>query len=138
LKHKEIRTFKLIRIQDAKPLPVQTSPPKNFSPEKYYQGSWGVYSGPLRNVTLHFNRQVAPLIREKQYVDSEMEDRPDGSLILKVKTRGLKEISWWIMQFGEQVEVLSPKTLRKMIASRLKKMSAMYASELEAVDRAIN
>ena len=125
-KAKEIRTFKLLRINEVKPLPLRFQPPKDFSLSRYYEGSWGAYTGRHYTVVARFCPSLARLIREKRFTGATMEAQDDGSLFLTARTRGLKEISWWLMQYGEQVEVLSPKTLRNMIATRAKKMVLLY------------
>ncbi len=40
----------------------------------------------------------------------------DGSLTAEFRVDGLGEISWWILGYGDQVEVLRPAVLRKRIA----------------------
>jgi proteasome accessory factor B len=50
----------------------------------------------------------------------------DGSLLFEVKVSGLWEISWWILGYGDQAEVLEPKELRRMVAERAKRLAARY------------
>jgi predicted DNA-binding transcriptional regulator YafY len=50
----------------------------------------------------------------------------DGSLEFQVTVSGLQEISWWIMGYGDQAEVLEPAELRAMIHERARKLVAMY------------
>ena len=39
---------------------------------------------------------------------------------------GLNEIIWWILGYGDQVEVISPPKLLKIVATRLKLAAAKY------------
>ena len=39
---------------------------------------------------------------------------------------GLWEISWWILGYGDQAEVLAPAKLRKMIAQRARNLADRY------------
>jgi proteasome accessory factor B len=43
-----------------------------------------------------------------------------------VKVSGLGEISWWILGYGDQAEVLQPPALRKRIADRAEQMLSRY------------
>ena len=43
-----------------------------------------------------------------------------------VRVDGLSEISWWILGYGDQAEVVKPAKLRKLIASRVSRMSRIY------------
>jgi predicted DNA-binding transcriptional regulator YafY len=42
---------------------------------------------------------------------------------------GLGEISWWVLGYGDQAEVIEPAALRKILAQRSGKMADMYAGE---------
>jgi predicted DNA-binding transcriptional regulator YafY len=39
----------------------------------------------------------------------------DGSAIMEFHVDGLSEITWWVLGYGDQVRVLSPKSLRKRV-----------------------
>jgi predicted DNA-binding transcriptional regulator YafY len=42
--------------------------------------------------------------------------QPDGSAIVDFRVDGLGEITWWILGYGDQVQVLAPKVLRRKVA----------------------
>ena len=44
-----------------------------------------------------------------------LEDQPDGSLIVRFKAAGHLEMCWHLYTWGDKVEVLAPKSLRKMV-----------------------
>ena len=46
--------------------------------------------------------------------------------VFEVDVDGLGEISWWILGYGDQAEVLEPAKLREMIASHAEGMLAKY------------
>jgi len=39
----------------------------------------------------------------------------DGSATVEFRVDGLGEIFWWVLGYGDQVQVLAPKALRKRI-----------------------
>lgn len=39
----------------------------------------------------------------------------DGSATIKFRVDGLDEIIWWILGYGDQVQVLAPKKLREKV-----------------------
>ena len=45
---------------------------------------------------------------------------------LTFRVDGLSEISWWILGYGDQAEVLKPAELRELIADRVDRMAAVY------------
>jgi proteasome accessory factor B len=56
---------------------------------------------------------------------------PDGSLDFCVRVSGLSEISWWILGYGDQAEVLEPPALRELIAARAERIVARYRGRTE-------
>ena len=59
----------------------------------------------------------------------------DKTMDFSVTVDGLNEISWWILGYGDQAEVLRPRKLRKLIAERLRGMTETYAKELATVNK---
>jgi hypothetical protein len=51
----------------------------------------------------------------------------DGTLDFRVTVSGLGEISWWILGYGAEAEVLAPPELRQRVAQRAAEMAARYA-----------
>lgn len=43
------------------------------------------------------------------------EDQPDGSLVVRFRASGHLEMCWHLYMWGDQVEVLAPEALRKMV-----------------------
>jgi proteasome accessory factor B len=44
---------------------------------------------------------------------------------------GLGEITWWILGYGDQVEVIAPAALRKTVVATAKSVLARYGSLAE-------
>jgi proteasome accessory factor B len=82
--------------------------------------------GRIYNIRLRFSSRVARNVAEVQWHSTQKaEFNDDGSLTVKFRVDGLGEISWWILGYGDQVEVLAPVMLRKKIARRAAKMAKL-------------
>ena len=104
------------------------SPPSSFSIEDYMATSWQVMQGEETEVVLKFDARIAPLIKEVNWHPTQsIRDLRDGSILFTVTVAGTKEISFWILNYGHEVEVISPKSLRNEIAAVAKKMCQRYA-----------
>ena len=69
----------------------------------------------------------AQFIRERRWHPSQtIEEKPDGSLVLHLKTGGLVEVRNWVLQFGDDAEVLQPISLREDITEEIRRISARY------------
>ena len=130
-KFREVRTFKLGRIKKLTVTGKAFKPPTDFDLDSHFGGAWSMIpEGKFYNVHLRFGPKVAGTVAEVQWHQSQQVSwNDDGGIDFKAKVDGLGEIMWWILGYGDQVEVLGPTTLRK----RLGKMSQSMASKYNKV-----
>jgi predicted DNA-binding transcriptional regulator YafY len=122
--HKAIRTFKLNRIRSAEMLDVEFDGNDGFNLAEYLSCAWSMIpEGKIYNVRLRFTPKVAGNVAEVHWHKSQQVARgPDGSATIDFRVDGLGEITWWILGYGDQVEVLSPAALRKNVAQIAQRM----------------
>lgn len=127
--HKEVRTFNVGRIAEAELLDESFNRPKSFSLKRYLRNAWRLIPepGPDSNVHVRFEALVARNVAEVMWHPLQQCDyRPDGSLDFRVKVSGLNEISWWVLGYGDQAQVIAPAKLRRIIAQRATNMARYY------------
>lgn len=115
VKLEDYRTFRVDQIEEVYPREDEKFDyPKGFSLDKHLGDSWGVFADDeVQDVVLNFTPHVARRIKNLNYHRSqEIFDEADGSVTVKFKVCGLIEIKSWILQWGEQVEVVEPSWLR--------------------------
>ncbi len=130
--HRATRTFNIGRIQHLEVLDERFKLPKNFSLDRYLGNAWNLIPepGPDKEIHLRFQAQVAQNVAEVNWHKTQrIEYRDDGSLDFYATVSGLHEISWWILGYGDMVEVISPGKLRRMIIDRIQKSAAIYAEK---------
>ncbi len=82
-----------------------------------------IQEGKIYHVKLRFAPKVAQNVAEVQWHGTQKTTfNEDGSLIAEFRVDGLGEISWWVLGYGDQVEVLAPAALRKQIAKIARRM----------------
>jgi predicted DNA-binding transcriptional regulator YafY len=91
-------------------------------------GAFGIFQGhEKQEVILRFSASRARWIREQIWHPRQhMIDEEAGTLRLTVPVADFREIKLRILQYGCDVEVLSPKELRDDIAGEIKRMAAVY------------
>ncbi len=135
---REVRKFRASRIFSLMFTPLHFAEPKKFSLEEYTKGWWEVYGGEPTNVAVRFRRRVADLIRDHGPRPAQtIQELPGGDIIYRVNVRGSQEISWWIMQYGADAEVLEPKELRDLIRSNAEKMLRLYSRAVRSGRRRV-
>ena len=130
-KHRENRTFKLGRIRKLT-VTDQTFPgPAEIDLEDYFGHAWSMIpEGKLHDVHLHFEPKVAGNVAEVQWHHSQrVEWNDDGSIEYFAHVDGLGEITWWILGYGNQVEVVSPPPLRRSVADVAGQVLRKYRQE---------
>lgn len=127
--HREIRTFSLLRIRALEVLDETFKTPARFSMDRYLRNAWHLIPepGPDRRVVVRFEKMVAENVAEVLWHKTQQLRRlPDGRLDFEATVSGIMEISWWILGYGDQAEVLEPPELRDLISSRARKVVARY------------
>jgi predicted DNA-binding transcriptional regulator YafY len=115
--HESVRTFKFNRIKELKITEKCFVGGNNFDPYEYFGRAWSMIpEGRLYNVKLLFLPKVANNVAEVQWHSTQkVTCNSDGSAIVEFCVDGLGEITWWILGYGDQVQVLAPGILRQRI-----------------------
>lgn len=127
--HREVRTFNVARIKGFEQLDDRYDIPRSFSLERYLGNAWRLVrgEGPDQEVHLRFQPLVARNVGEVLWHRTQQTQyNEDGTLDFRVRVAGLDEISWWILGYGDQAEVLAPVELRQKLAARIRKMADIY------------
>jgi len=122
--HKSVRTFKLNRIRELTTTQRCFVDGEKFDVYDYLGRAWSMIpEGRIYNIKLLFLPKVANNVSEVQWHSTQKVVRnSDGSATVEFRVDGLGEITWWILGYGDQVQVLAPKTLRKRISQIAKNM----------------
>jgi proteasome accessory factor B len=126
--HNEVRTFKLSRIVEISVLEEIYITDAEFSIDAYFANAWVMIpEGKQYDVELIFSPMVARNVAEVSWHRTQKcEFLDDGSLRFRVRVNGVREISWWVMGYGDQVCVVKPVELSQMIRRAAENVSRMY------------
>ena len=115
--HREVRTFHLGRIATLEEMTKRFRVPKSFSLEDYFGQAWRlIREDKTYDVAVRFSSRVAKNVAEIDWHPSqEVEWEADGSIVFRARVAGVKEISWWILGYGREAEVIAPPELRELI-----------------------
>lgn len=123
----EVRTFRIDRVKDVRPLSETFFRPDNVRPETYFEGSWGVFSGEPVQVEVVFSSAAARVVAStSHHPDETVEDLGDGRLKYTVVTRGVEEIRRWILGFGGEAEIIGPPELREDFLNISRRLNDLY------------
>lgn len=115
----DYRLFRLTNINKIESTRDPFQRRKNFSLKKYAEQSFGVFQERPIDVEWRFSPKAAPDARQFLFHPTQvLRDEPDGSLIVKFRAGGMLEMSWHLVTWGNEVEVIKPKRLKEMRTER--------------------
>jgi predicted DNA-binding transcriptional regulator YafY len=111
---KGLRSFSLPNISDISLIHVPFRKDPAFDLQEFAQQSFGVFQEEPYDVAWRFSAAVADGVREHHFHPTQrIEEQPDGSIIMRFKAGGWKEMCWYVMTWEGQAEILEPPHLRK-------------------------
>lgn len=128
--HKQVRTFKVVRVRKLN-LASQKFAQRDVDIEKHFGDAWSMIpEGRTYKIHLRFSSSVGPNVAEVLWHRTQkIVTNPDGSLDFHASVDGLNEISWWILGYGDQVEVIAPAALRRKFRTLTENMHGLYQEE---------
>jgi predicted DNA-binding transcriptional regulator YafY len=118
--HGEVRTFAVERIERIEVLESNFEMPTDFNVSEYARGAFGIAGGKAEDVVLEVDAAMAAYVRERVWHESQrLEERPDGTLVLRLRVAPGFELKSWIKGFLPHVRVLEPVGLRQEILGEI-------------------
>ena len=112
---KEVRMFKVDRIQAIARTGEHFAVPEGFDLASYLGHTWGLLRGEAgvpEEVVLEFAPEAARWVRDEEWHPSQrVEDLPDGRVRLTFYVGITPEMRRWVLGFGRQVRVVRPTHL---------------------------
>ncbi len=122
-----LRTFKIERIRAVALTPRTFEPPEDGI-EDSLRRAWDIIADqPQVEVVLRFAPSVAGRVGEATWHPTQQIDgEADGSLVWRATVSGTIEVRLWILQWGDEVEVLAPAELRDDVAATWRRALERY------------
>ncbi len=102
--------------------------PSDFDPDEFFQSAFGIRRGDeSHQVRLRVDAAYSSAVRERAWHPTQqVEERPDGSLVLTMRLGSLDEVTDWVLGMGEHVCVEGPPALIERVTTRLGRALARY------------
>jgi len=115
-RHGEMRLFRIDRIRKVTITTEQFQRDHEFTPEKHFESSWGVYAGEKVEIKLLLFGKAAGVVSDgKRHPSQQVVKRKDGSVEYTVTVAGTEEILRWIIGFAGEALVISPPELADQV-----------------------
>ena len=123
--NKETVSYRMDMLQDVKVTDIGFVPPEGFNFKNWVNESFGVYHGDeLLDIQIRFAPDVAERVSKIIFHPTQEQQRQrDGSVIIKMRCRGHRELIWELMHpdWIGYVKIESPDRLKEEYAEQLEK-----------------
>jgi predicted DNA-binding transcriptional regulator YafY len=123
----------LHRFESAELLEKPCTPPPGFDLEAYSESELHFPEGekPLRLEAIFDAGAAAHLSETPLSEDQRMTEMSDGRVLVKAMVADTAQLRWWLLGFGDRVEVRKPKRLREEFRAISRSLFDLYASKGE-------
>jgi len=124
----DIRLLTLHRIQDALVLDKPVSVPDGFNLDAYIaSGELDFAVGGAIRLKALFSSDTAYHLGERPLSDDQVIiEHTDDRIQLSASVQDTSELRWWLLGFGDQVEILEPTELRNYFSGIASNMAGIY------------
>ena len=105
----EVRTFRVDRIHEVKPLDQRFALPKDFSLRDYLART--MTFEPTYRVEVRLEADLAIEVRDRHGHWMEIDDNEDGSITARFAVGGLEWATGWVLGYGARARALQPPEL---------------------------
>jgi len=133
------RTFALgERIRAIRDTGECFQPDPEFDVDRYMAEGFGIFhGGPVEEARLRFSPAVARYVRQGAWSETETkEELPDGGILLRMRVPVNVGLLRFVLQYGAEVEVLAPESLRGQVAETHRRAAAVYGGRPEELNGA--
>jgi len=125
----DIRLLTLHRMLDAQVLDKPASRPDGFNLDEYIaSGELDFAIGGTIKLKALFNRGAAFHLDERPLSDDQtIVEQTDGRMLVTATMQDTSELHWWLLGFGDGVEIVAPKSLRREFQSIATLMLKQYS-----------
>jgi len=126
--YQDVLLLALHRVLSAVVLDEPSSRPKGFDLDAYIRtGALDFGSGCTIRLEALFTKDAAEHLHETPLSDNQtIKPAGEGQVKVTATVAETPQLTWWLMAFGEQVEVIRPKGLRREIATSAQAMAKLY------------
>lgn len=130
----DLRLMTLHRMSQAEKMDVPSTVPTGFDLDAYIAaGQLDFSEGGEIQLKMRVGAQVAYHLAERPLDEAQtLTEETEGTWLLQTTVQDSGELRWWLLGFGDQVEVLEPSALREEFRKISNSMSRIYTHTSES------
>ncbi|MDB5428176.1 MAG: putative transcriptional regulator [Phenylobacterium sp.] len=123
------RNWRLDRLHEVAVSERPASRPEGFSLQDYADESFGIYQDDTEDVVLRILPASAEgALRWRFHANQQLESQADGSVVVRFRASGMRELAWHLFTWGDQVQVVGPARLKHLLVEQIEIARRAHAS----------
>lgn len=119
--------WRLDRLRNVEVLDAVAAPPADFSLQDYANRSFGIFQDEIEDVVLRILPHGAEEALSWRFHPTQTtEPRPDGSVIVRFRASGMRELAWHLFTWEDKVQILAPRSLKEVMLGELELVMACH------------
>ena len=99
---------------------------ERFDTADYALKTFNMFGGEQTEIELRCNEAILEQIIDRFSENIHITDKSDGKFNFRTKALVSDGLVSWLMQFGGDIEVISPPTIRDMIREKIEEVAKLY------------
>ncbi len=128
--YENIKLLAVHRFQTAEMIYETVRKPKGFTLDKYLaSGALGFarHEGKKIRLKALFDKYAAAHLYESPLsTKQKITEQEDGNILIEAEVLDTLQLRWWLLGFGDNVEVVGPKSLRQELVETIRNMAGYY------------
>jgi predicted DNA-binding transcriptional regulator YafY len=127
------RNWRLDRLSEVVVTGRPARRPEGFSLQDYADESFGIYQDDTEDVVLRIAPQSAEgALRWRFHSNQQVAQQADGSVIVRFRASGMRELAWHLFTWGDQLQVLEPPRLKAILLDQIELARKAHTSGADA------
>jgi predicted DNA-binding transcriptional regulator YafY len=126
--------WRLDRIEALEVLDTFAARPEAFSLTEYASRSFGIFQDKVEEVVLEVTPAGAPdALGWRFHPTQQVERQADGSVLVRFRAGGMRELAWHLFTWGDTVRILAPERLKAEMTAQLARALACHGAADEPI-----
>ena len=127
--HQDVRQLALHRMSRAEALELPAKAPPGFTLKAYIEEERFAYPVDEEKIRLvaAFDEKTAAHLYEREISADQRLERREHDVVLRATVPNTSELRWWLLGFGDRVEVLEPPSLRAEFRAMAFELAKRYS-----------
>lgn len=127
-----IKNFRVDKILEPRILPLKRQGQEAFvsgSPQDYASCLFGMFTGDLQEVLIRADNSLAGVFIDRFGLGVELQTWDERTFVARFTVGLSVQFMGWLLSFGDQIEVIAPRSLREKLLKMGENLIEVYSSQ---------